>query len=252
MTVAELIGKIRTKRQAAERSAFGHYLEAVKALASGKEIDADEVGHMIEAAGRDESQLEKDVSLQQERNGRYAQLTANRQAAADRIAAERDLRDAQASLQKAINELTPAVDAAASRLRLLDQAVIQTSYAEAWLAEHVLDVELLQRESAVSERLKEVNTELRPLLTDREHKQHSLENAEFNLAQIRSRDSRNALIAGIENFINQPLDLRQTSERIADLKNQLAQLEEAIRPRQAEQQRLQAELQKIHAEKLKP
>ncbi|MFN8706655.1 MAG: hypothetical protein ACK50J_08245, partial [Planctomyces sp.] len=84
------------------------------------------------------------------------------------------------------------------------------------------------------------------------HKQHSLENAEFNLAKIRSRDSRNGLIAGIENFINQPLDLRQTSERVADLRNQLPQLEQGIRPRLAEQHRLQNELQTIHAEKLKP
>ncbi|MFO0425122.1 MAG: hypothetical protein ACK526_01030 [Planctomyces sp.] len=245
---------MRTKKQAAERSGFGHYVELVKALAKGEEADADEVAAVLDATGKDEIVLESDVNLQQLRFAWHSQRIANEQATRDRLQAERELATSQQALQAAFDKLQPAVDAARNRLNDASHRILITAGAEGWLSDsaNLLDVELLQRESAVNDRLKEVNTELRPLLQDREHKQHSLENAEFNLAKIRSRDSRNGLIAGIENFINQPLDLRQTSERVADLRNQLTQLEQGIRPRLAEQHRLQNELQTIHAEKLKP
>jgi hypothetical protein len=251
MSIATLVQKLKSKKQTTERTAFAHYIETVRSLASGAESDADEVAAVLDATGRTETDLEHDVSLQQERNGRYAQLTANRQAVADRISAERDLQAAQAKLQKAIDELSPAINAAASRLRMLDQLVITTSGAEAWLAEHILDKDLLSREKSIVRQLAEVSSELNPLLKDREHKQHSLGNAEFNLARLQAREEK-TFMGSMAEWLNTPLDVRTLKGSIADLKSQLAQLDEAIRPRQAEQRRLQRELDAIHAEKLKP
>jgi chromosome segregation ATPase len=251
MTVAELIGKLRTKKRAAERSSFSHYLSLVRDLAADQEADADEVAAILDATGRTEDDLSSDVSLQQERNGRYAQLTANRQAIADRVVAERSLASAQQQLQKAIDELSPAIEAAASRLQMLDQLVITTSGAEAWLAEHILDQDLRQREAALIREIAEVNAELRPLQQDKEYKSASLGNAEFNLARLQARDGK-TYAGALESWFNTPADVKALKERIADLTNQLQQLDASIRPRQVEQRRLQSELAQIHAEKLKP
>lgn len=253
MALAELIGKLKNKKQASARSAFGHYLEAVKALASGKEIDADEVGHIIDAAGRDESALEKDVNLQQQRFAWHAQRVQNQQAVSDRLQAESELQAAQRALQAAYDKLTPAIEQAQTRLADASYRFMTTTQAEAWLSGNLLDVELLQRESVLNDRLREINAELRPLLTDREHKQSSLMNAELRLQQLTGRDPDAWPGFGMINpkfWSNK--DIEPAKERVADLRSQLAQLDRAIQPRQQEQQRLQAELNQIHQQKLLP
>jgi hypothetical protein len=253
MALAELIGKLKNKKQASARSVFGHYLEAVKALASGKEIDADEVGHIIDAAGRDESALEKDVNLQQQRFAWHAQRVQNQQAVSDRLQAERDLQAAQAALQAAFDKLQPAIDQAHDRLNAANFRHSTTLNAEAWLAGNLLDVELLQREAALNDRLREINQELAPLLADREHKRSSLMNAEFCLRQITGRsDDAWPTLGTINSLFWRNKDTIPAQERVDDVRSQLSQLEQAIRPRQQEQQRLQAELNSIHQEKLKP
>jgi hypothetical protein len=253
MALAELVQKMKSKKQATARSAFGHYLEAVKALAAGKEIDADEAGHIINVAGRDESALERDVNLQQQRNAWHSQLMQNKQAVQDRYQAERELQAAQAALQAAFDKLQPAVDQAQARLNDANFRHSTTLNAEAWLAGNLLDVELLQRESVLNDRLREINQELAPLLADREHKRSSLMNAELCLRQITGRsDDAWPTLGTINSLFWRNKDTIPAQERVDDVQDQLAQLEQAIRPRQQEQQRLQAELNSIHLEKLKP
>ena len=252
MALAELIGKLKSKKQAAERSSFGHYLATVKDLASGAEIDSDECGHVLEATGKDETDLERDVNLQQQRNAWAAQLRANQQAIADRIQAERDVTTAQALLQAAHDKLKPAVDAAHDRLNDANHRFLTTMNADAMLCGNVLDQELLQREAAVSKKLFAVNNELTPLVKDREHKSHSLANREFTLAKMQARQPGDWLPAGIVQFFNQPKDIRELAADVEDLKSQVAQLDAAIAPRQQKQRELQNELNQIYAEKLKP
>jgi hypothetical protein len=253
MALAELVQKMKSKRQATARSALGHYFQAVKALASGKEIDADEVGHIINATGRDESALERDVNLQQQRLAWHSQLMQNKQAVQDRHQAERDLQVAQAALQAAFDKLQPAVELARDRLHDANYRHSTTLNAEAWLAGNLLDVELLQRESVLNDRLREINQELAPLLADREHKRSSLMNAELCLRQITGRgDDAWPTLGTINSLFWRNKDTIPAQERVDDVRSQLSQLEQAIRPRQQEQQRLQAELNLIHLQKLEP
>lgn len=253
MALAELVQKLRTKKQTAERSAFGRYLEAVRDLASGKECDADAVAELLDAAGRSESDLEHDVNVQQQRFTWHTQRAQHQQSIADRQQAERDFETARAALQQAIDRLSPAVESARTRMQVADQTAIFTMAAESHLAGSVLDTELLERESTVNHRLSEVNQELRPLLQDREHKQSSLLNAEMRLQQLTARDPDAWPGFGMINpkyWSNKDID--PARERVADLTNQIAQLDAAIKPRLQEQQRLQAELARIHEEKLQP
>ena len=162
------------------------------------------------------------------------------------------LQAAQAKLQEALAKLQPAVDSAFDRLADANHAALVTHGAEAWLCEHILDAELLEREQAVSRQWGVVSQELNPLLQDRANKQHSLGNAEFNLSRLQTREAGDWVPAGIVQFFNQNSDIRALLERVSDLQSQLGQLDQAIRPRQQKQRELQGQLNEIHLEKLQP
>lgn len=250
MALAELLSSLRTKRQATERSAFGEYLAAVKSLAAGDEIDSDEAAAVLDAAGVDESKLESDVGIQQQRLAWYSQLQAHRQASIDRVQAEADCRKAQAALQAEIDKLQPKIEAAQQRMRTADQIRLSTMQAESWLAENILDVELLAKERELNAELKPVNAELKPLMEDQSHKKTALSNAEWRLQQIQSRGTGNNW-TGFGGAIWQVLpDEKPLREEIANLKSELSQLENAIQPRLQEQLRLESELAKIYEQKL--
>lgn len=256
MALAELIGKLKNKKQTATKTAFSHSRDVVRKLASGEEIDADEVGHILEAAGLDESFLEDAVELQQKRFERHAQRLQNQQAVSDRLQAESDLQAAQRALQAAYDKLFPAIEQAQVRLNDANHRFMTTTQAEAWLAdpENILDKELLQREAAVIAQLREVNNELKPLLQDQARKQTFLSNLEDRLAELRKAAS----VPWLPLPVTTPWlgrvngDIRTIESRISDVRSELQQLDRAIQPRRIEQSRLQAELNQIHHQKLLP
>jgi hypothetical protein len=252
MALAELIGKLRTQKQATSRTAFQRYLQTVKALANGSEVDADEVSDILTAAGKDEDHFEADVNLQSQRLAWHAQLTQNHQATQDRRQAELDMAEAQAKLQAAYDKLMPAVDHAQARIDVANQTALYTQQAEHRLTETIIDTELLQRESETSAKLSEVNAELKPLLVDRSHKASSLMNAELVLRQLTGRNPDDWKAWGITSFFHKTQDIKAAESRVDDVQSELAQLDAAIKPRQIEQRRLQTELTDIHAEKLLP
>ena len=245
MTVVELISKLRSKKQAAHRSEFGHYLGLIKSLASGSEIDADECSHILAVIGKDEDDLSRDVGVQVQRFTWAAQLQANQQAGTDRLLAERDLATAQRALQAAYDKLQPAVDAAHDMLNDANLRFLTTQNADSKLAENILDQELLQREAALIPELQTINAELRPLVADRGRLQTALENAEFQHTQKTRSTGRVAWFVQAKNA-------DELAEIVTNLQSQLRQLAALIHPRQQKQARLQAELNAIHQEKLLP
>ena len=251
--LAELIGKLRNKKKAAHRSKFGHYLDTVRDLASGAEIDSDEVAAVLDANGRDETSLEKDVRLQEQRYSWAATMRANQQAVQDRLAAENELQTAQQKLQAAFDKLQPAVNDAHNKLADANHRFLITQGADSLLAGNLLDSELLEREASIIARLQDIVAELRPLVKDRGFKMDSLQNAEFRLAQMQARKPGDWLGFGTINpnfWKNQSIDPEK--QNVDDLQNQLRQLDAAINPRQTEQARLQRELDAIHQQKLLP
>lgn len=252
MALAELVQKLRTKKQAATKTAFSHYLEAVKKLASGSEVDADEVGHVLDVADKTEADLERDVNLQQQRLAWHAQRIQNQQAVSDRLQAERELQAAQQRLQEAYDKLTPAIKQAQNRLDDANYRFATSMNAEEWLSGNLLDVELLEREAFLNGRLREINTELRPLLQDQVRRQTTLGNLQSHVEKLREHASIPWLPLKVLGLQQTDSAIKSTDARIAAVRDELQQLQEAIRPRQQEQQRLQAELAKIHSEKLLP
>ena len=245
MALAELISKLRSKKQAAHRSEFGYYLGLIKSLASGAEIDSDEVAAVLDATNKDESNLERDVGIQQQRFSWAAQLQANQQAGKDRLLAERELQTAKAKLQEQFDKLQPAINAAHDLLNDANLRFLTTQGADSRLAENILDQELLQREAALIPELQTINSELKPLVADHGRLQTALENAEFQHVQKTRSTGRAA-------WFIQPKDADELAEIVANLQSQLRQLDALIRPRQQLQRELQRQLSDIHAEKLNP
>lgn len=255
MTVAELIGKLRTKRQAATKTAFSHYISLVRELASGGETDADEVAVVLTATGKDEASLEKDVRLQEQRYSWAATMEANQQAHADRLQAERDLREAQAKLQEAYDRLMPAIDIAQTKLNDANHRQLITQGIESQLTDpaNILDIELSQRETAVAKELRAIFQELKPLEIDRTRKQTLLENLESRLAELQESAAGPWMAHVVAPWLGRVnADIRMIESRIADVRSEWRQLDAAIRQRQATQVRLQAELAEIHRQKLLP
>ncbi len=254
MSIATLIQKLRTKKQETNRTAFSHYLGLVKSLASGAEIDSDEAAAILAATGRSESDLESDVNRQQQRFEWARQREAHYQSIEDRAAAERELSSVQAELNATILKLQPRIDAARDKMQAAEYRRNVTYQAEGLLmdAANVLDAELLQRERSLTQRLRELAAEINPLRIDLSHKRDSLRSAEDELERIRRRDPGN-VFTGVGAWFGQVLpDQKPAQRRIDDLRNQIAQLERHIQPRQQELDRLTAELHSIHEEKLRP
>ena len=245
MGLTTLLDSLRNKKQAAHRSEFGHYLGLIKSLASGAEIDSDEVAAVLDATGKDEDDLSRDVNLQQQRNAWAATMVANRRAGTDRLLAERELQTAKAKLQEQIDKLQPAINAAHDRLNDANLRSLTSSGADSKLAENILDQELLQREAALIPELQKINDELRPLAADHGRLQTALENAEFQFTQKTRSTGRVA-------WFVQAKDADELAEIVANLQSQLRQLDALIHPRQQRQRDLQNELNQIHAEKLNP
>jgi hypothetical protein len=252
--MAELFVQQKQKKDHSKnRTVSEKYSDAYKALALEQEVDHDELELILAAAGKTGSQLLADVEERREKLVQLSRFKANQQAKKDRLQAEQDLQIAQQTLQEAIAKFEPALIAARQRLDAANYTEAITASAESWLCEHVQDEALLQREAALIREIAEVNAELKPLLEDREHKASSLVNAEYCLKQITGRtDDAWPTLGTINPLFWRNKDTLPAQQRVADLKSQLAQLDEAIRPRQAEQRRLQSELNEIHRLKLEP
>lgn len=252
--ITKLVSDMRTERKNEHRTARGANVDLHRRLAAGAEVDANEVKRILMAAEKSDDDFEREAEKQQERFLRHAQRLQNQQAVSDRLQAESDLQAAQRALQAAYDKLFPAIEQAQVRLNDANHRFMTTTQAEAWLAdpENILDEELLEREAAVIARIRELNNELKPLLQDQARRQITLENLRTHVGKLREHASVPWLPLKMLGLQQTDEAIKTTDARIAAVRDELKQFEDAILPRQQEQDRLQAELNQIHAEKLKP
>ncbi len=238
MALAELIGKLRSKKRATERTAFGHYLGLVRDLASGTEIDADEAGHIMAAADRTVIDLENDVATMQRRLAAAAQLSRHEAAQESFEIASRKLQDAQARFDEAYRRFQPPIDDAVNERAAWELVVLQTSSVESVLLSTVMDAELLQREAELISERREIQQKLRPLLDDRKHQSDWSSGEHYRNLDLRKKRDREGIAA--------------SDSRMDDLTSQIRQIDAASAPMQKRLDAIADELNEIHFEKLKP
>lgn len=254
MNIATLIKSLKSKKHSAERSAFGHYMQLVRDLASGAEVDSDECSHVLEAGAVDESDLERDVGIQQQRNAWHAGRQQHWQAIGDQQQAESELAFVQNELSVALRKYQPRIDAAREKIRQSEHIRNITTHCEARLLdpENILDRELLERESAIIAELKPIGLEIEPILQDRRHRQTSLDNSEQSLANLRKFEEDHTRFDTLVQFFSKSASQKRLESHIAEMRDEIQQLDDLIIPRQRELSRLRNELAKIHEAKLQP
>ncbi len=249
MHFPKLLATLRSKRQEIHRSKFSHYLDCLKALARGEEIDADEVGHILEAAGKNDSDLESDVAVMQRRLAAAEQFGKNEAAREGFEVASRKLIEAQERLEEAYRRFQPPVEAASNERAARELEIYQTQNGESILLSTVMNVELLARENELVGEKREIYQKLRPLLEDREK----------DMAWLRAEQDRNAdLHKKMGQFTNpegrhlaRPA-VDKSDARLADQKSRIKQFDTAIQPMQKRVDAINAEIEAIHFLKLEP
>ena len=250
MALAELIGKLRTKKQAVHRSALGHHLEAVKALALGKEIDADEVEIILAAAGKSENDLEADVAVMQKRIAAAAELAVNEASREGYEVACRKLADAQEKLDEAYRRFQPAVESAVNERAALELKILQTQNGESFLLTSVLNVELLSREDDLISERREIQQKLRPLQDDRKKLFDWSRGEHYRNIDLQKKLEESSHNGPMRRHAQEAVT-RSDSE-IDDLASRTRQIDAATLPMQKRLDAIAGELETIHQEKLKP
>jgi hypothetical protein len=250
MALAELIGKLKSKKQAVHRSALGHHLEAVKALALGKEIDADEVEIILAAAGKSENDLEADVAVMDKRIAAAAELAINEASREGYEVACRKVVDAQEKLDEAYRRFQPAVEAAVNERAALELKILQTQNGESFLLTSVLNVELLSREDDLISERREIQQKLRPLQEDRKKLFDWSRGEHYRNIDLQKKLEESSHSGTMRRHALEAVT-RSDSE-IDDLASRMRQIDAATLPMQKRLDAIAGELETIHQEKLKP
>jgi hypothetical protein len=249
MSVTTILAALRRKKTAAKRSTFDAYMDLVRAVASGQEIDADKAAETIEQASKSEESFEKDVETQQTRyeDYRLMQGITELQASVARLTASKE--QLQEKLNAAIAKYKPGIDEAFTAIHQLEQQILSATGAEPRLLHSCFDKTLLDRETELIARRTNLLEQRRPLDEDFERAKSMHSTYKTGLA--------NEVAAEAKEDYGPTKSYRR--EQIAAWRRKLTsnesfrdQLAAALRDNANELEPIQKELKEIHEAKLTP
>ncbi len=184
-SVLEFITGRKQKSRAAESTAWQRYRELIEKFVDGTEVDTDLADQILDEAGQNESDLQRDVDVLTERRRLARQL-------ADCENAEQALRTELATIEELVSQLRdfeskihPKIQAARERYNAAERKAHQRSSAAAKLYETVMDPALLDREKALVKENAELNSAIRDL--DNDIKSLNLPYYETQVANLRGK-----------------------------------------------------------------
>lgn len=171
--VATVLERIRGNRVEAVKSLYVQYDELVKQLASGVQVDADELELVLNALDKSNSDLENDFDAIVKRDPKKSELLRLRQVR-DSIAGLTLARDVAArKLEEAVAKLRPRLDELNEQIRFAEMESLQINSLESALLNSATDPTLHERKNSIES--------LRTPLADR------LRNLEPELQKARGR-----------------------------------------------------------------
>lgn len=161
--VAAVLEKIRGKRVETVKSLYTQYHELVSQLASGTQVDADELAIVLDALDKSNADLENDVERLIEREPKKSELMRLRQVrdSIPGLTAERDALGRK--LDDAIAKLRPKIDELNEQLRSAETQSLQIHSLEARLLETAKDPTLTELQNRVVSQRSVVAAKLRDL-----------------------------------------------------------------------------------------
>jgi hypothetical protein len=244
-SVSQLFAKRKAVVFDSQRSIRQQYLAAVKALASGQEVDEESIIQLIDELAITEQQLAADIEKQQQRNQAAAELELFRQANADvqRLTVESDRLAAER--QAFLDRWNPKAESVAKALRAAEQAILIYSQAERKLADTVLDPELIDKQKSIESRRQAISQQLYSL-------QQDVELADRQISYARSMVESAQRTEVVEGAYDRTTQVRQKNKEIAiaDAQRQLEQAQASARQVYADRDRLKDQLRQIGQEQI--
>jgi predicted nucleic acid-binding Zn-ribbon protein len=161
--VANVLEKLRGKRQEQLKTVYQQYHEMVVALSADQQVDIDELAIAMDQLDRSDTELEADIQNIRKRR-ELAESLAERQSVEKSLPAlETALDKAKQELQAAIDKLQPAVDRAFDDWRQANLRLDQLSHCESELIHSCQDPEILSEEAAIEAERQPLVAKLREL-----------------------------------------------------------------------------------------
>ncbi len=254
MLVLESLVKRMTRRVIDEKStAYQHYHRLLVELAQDADLDVDETqaALTLEAAGKSTADLAADLEVMRQRLSWSRQLSERSRHQEELTKAKAEHAKATAELNEANARLRPAIDAAYSRMKILEKLLTSCSFAEHELTQSCIDPAIIAAEKT--------------LLTERQELQAKFADANEEIEKHRNLHRlAESHIESLESSLRKvpsgdAVAIGDTRRRLAEQKTEKAsraeKLDQAIaeaRPIQQRLQAIEAELSELRQRKLTP
>jgi hypothetical protein len=187
MSINSILDRIISRKKQATLSTADAYLALVRDIATGSEVDADHAAELIESFGKDASDFEKDIALMQRRFEMASQVAEKNELQKILPALEREAELAKQKLNEAIAKLQPIAIEAERKFLDTSRRIEQFFMAENQLSGSCMDQTLLNRESEIHEKRREIVEKLRPLQDDLRRESSYLRGNEMSCVAIQQR-----------------------------------------------------------------
>ena len=243
-----ILEKIRSKKRELTSNSADAYLQLVREVASGSEVDVESAALIIEAFGKDDAAFEKDVETQQERIGLAAKLKHKKTLEVQLPKLESVARIAGEHYAKVVSEASARLNEAKKAKRDIELSLMGLTQIEVRLRESCLDTTLLARESELNAQRIELVQKKRPLTEDSERAKNMVQSHQSSVDALRLKIER----AKNDQLARQSYkrDLPQFETALRQHQSVLGQLTQAIEDIDSELEPLDRELATIREKKL--
>jgi chromosome segregation ATPase len=234
-------------------TAFTHYRRLLTELAQDADLDVDEVqaAIILQAAGKTTADLAADLEVMRQRLSWSRQLSERSRHQEELAKAKAEHAKATAELNEANARLRPAIDAAYSRMKILEKLLTHCSFAEHELTQSCLDPAVVAAEKSLLDERQELQAKFADANQEVEKHRNLHRLAESHIEEMSRRleklPSGDAVAIG---------DLkRRLAEQKTEKANRAEKLDAATseaRPIQQRLQAIEAELADLRQKKLTP
>lgn len=144
--VKELFSRIGKRKVEKQAQGWPEYKSLLVALARGEDVDPDHAKLLIEAMGKSQDDLAKDVTAMEKRISAVVRHRQHQEAAKQIGPADQELAGLQAKLAEAHRKYDPLIRDAQSRRQAIEAEMTATAGAEKELVNTCLDPAILERE----------------------------------------------------------------------------------------------------------
>lgn len=159
--ISNLLGAIRSKRQAKFASVSEKYDSFVGQLAKGEQVNVDELADVLDELDKSDADLEQDIANKQRRMAAAVELERLRKIATEIPTLEATMKQLDDELSAIIAAKKPAIAAAVERLAAAQMEVVRIGTMESELLTYGVPVHIQQRKEALHARRKEFVDKLR-------------------------------------------------------------------------------------------